>query len=296
VGIGVQGLADTYIKMGLDFESDEARYVNSCIFETIYYHSLKKSNELAEKYGSYETFEGSPFSEGKLQFHLWTDNGSTVNMMMPFKWKDLVAKIMEKGTRNSLLTALMPTASTAQIMGNSECFEPITSNIYVRKTLAGEFIVVNENLVRDLLKLGMWSKGMYETILFYNGSVQNIFEIPERIKNIYKTAYEMKQITIVRQAAERGPFIDQTQSMNIFLARPDFDKLSKSHIWGWKNGLKTGMYYLRTQPAVESIKFGIDPAAIKRIKDNNTRENSGPSCVYVRKGQPIPEGCDVCSA
>lgn len=297
VGIGVQGLADTYIKMGLDFESDEARYVNRCIFESIYYHSLKKSNELAEKYGAYESFEGSPFSQGKLQFHLWIDQGSTVDMALPYKWKDLATNIMEKGTRNSLLTALMPTASTAQIMGNSECFEPITSNIYVRKTLAGEFIVVNENLVRDLLKLGLWSKEMYENILFHNGSIQKIWGIPDKLKNIYKTAYEMKQITIVRQAAERGPFIDQTQSMNIFLARPDFDKLSKSHIWGWKNGLKTGMYYLRTQPAVESIKFGIDPTAIKRIKEESSRQSeSGPSCVYVRKGQPIPEGCDVCSA
>ena len=297
VGIGVQGLADAYIKMGLDFESDEARYVNRCIFESIYYHSLKKSNELAEKYGAYESFEGSPFSQGKLQFHLWIDNGGTVDMALPYKWKALATNIMEKGTRNSLLTALMPTASTAQIMGNSECFEPITSNIYVRKTLAGEFIVVNENLVRDLLKLGLWSKEMYENILFHNGSVQKIWGIPDNLKNIYKTAYEMKQITIVRQAAERGPFIDQTQSMNIFLARPDFDKLSKSHIWGWKNGLKTGMYYLRTQPAVESIKFGIDPTAIKRIKEESSRQSeSGPSCVYVRKGQPIPEGCDVCSA
>lgn len=299
VGIGIQGLADVYIKMGLDFESEEARHVNRCIFETIYYHSLKKSNELARKCGRYSTFEGSPFSQGKLQYHLWQENvigGGSVEVSpnaLGYNWKGLVADIVEHGTRNSLLTALMPTASTAQIMGNSECFEPITSNLYVRKTLAGEFIVVNEHLVRDLISKNLWSKEMYEMILFHNGSIQKIPNIHPQIKQIYKTAYEMKQISLVRQAVERGPFIDQSQSMNIFISTPDFSKLSNSHIWGWKNGLKTGMYYLRSQPAVDPIKFGIDVTSIKRIMDNIS---PGPSCVYVRKGQPIPEGCDVCSS
>lgn len=298
IGIGVQGLADTYIKMGIDFESEEAREINKKIFETIYYHSLKKSSQGAQKYCPYPSFEGSPFSEGKFQFHLWIENGNEVETCMGYDWKELGEDVKKFGTRNSLLTALMPTASTAQIMGNSECFEPITSNIYTRNTLAGEFIVVNENLVKDLIKDGLWNKEMYEEILYYNGSVQNITRIPETLRNIYKTAYEMKQISIVRQAVERGPFIDQTQSMNIFMAKPDFDKLSKSHIWGWKNGLKTGMYYLRTQPAVDPIKFGLDPMAIKRIKGEPMSPSSlsGPSCVFVRKGQPIPDGCDVCSA
>jgi ribonucleoside-diphosphate reductase alpha subunit len=286
IGLGVQGLADVYIKMQLAFDSDEAREVNRKIFETIYFHALKKSNERAVKLGAYSSFQGSPFSQGQLQYHLWGVEPTTKN-----NWKELVENIVKSGTRNSLLTALMPTASTSQIMGSNECFEPITSNIYVRKTLSGEFIVASEHLVRDLVKLDLWSKEMYEEIIYYNGSVQNIARIPENIKKMYRTAFELPQISIVRQAVERGPFVDQTQSMNIFMAKPDFDKLSKCLTWGWKNGLKTGCYYLRTLPTTDAIKFGLDPDAIKRIK-----QSEAPACVFVRKGQPIPEGCDVCSA
>jgi ribonucleotide reductase alpha subunit len=195
--------------------------------------------------------------------------------------------------RNSLLTALMPTASTSQILGSNECFEPITNNIYVRKTLSGEFIVASEYLVRDLIREGLWSKEMYEEIIYHNGSVQNISRIPESIRRVYKTAFEIPGLAIVRQAAERGPFIDQTQSMNLFMAKPDFDKLSKALVWGWKNGLKTGCYYLRTLPSVDPIKFGLDIEAVQRIEKQNAPVLV---CAYRPRGQPAPEGCDVCSA
>lgn len=292
IGIGVQGLADVYCKLGISFESDEARILNKKIFECIYYHSLKASCKLAEKYGTYSSYRGSPFYYGVLQCDMWTEQ--EIVYSEEFDWNGLRKNIQIYGLRNSHLTALMPTASTSQIMGNSECFEPITSNIYVRKTLAGEFIVVNENLVRDLIREDLWNKEMYEEILFHNGSVQMINRIPKKLREIYKTAYEIKGINILRQAVERGPFIDQTQSMNIFMAQPSFDKLSSSHFYGWKNGLKTGMYYLRTQPAVDPIKFGLDATTIKRLK--NKKNDDSPVCVFVRKGQKPPEGCDVCSA
>lgn len=292
IGLGVQGLADVFCKLGLPFESSDAHNLNRQIFEIIYYNALLKSNELAKKFGSYSSFEGSPFSKGQLQWHLW---GLTEDKLFlgKDKWDVLIEDIKKYGTRNSLLTALMPTASTSQIMKGNECFEPFTSNLYLRKTLAGEYIVINEYLVRDLIRLGLWSKSMYEEILYFNGSVQKIKEIPQDIKDLYKTAFEIRQIEILKHAVERGPFIDQTQSMNLFMDKPDFSKLSSAHFYGWKNGLKTGMYYLRSQPAVDPIKFGIDVSSIERIKQKYSKSEA---CVWVRRGQPIPEGCEVCSA
>lgn len=292
IGIGIQGLADVYCKMGYAFESDKAFELNKKIFECIYYHSLKASCELAKKYGPYDSYDGSPFSQGFMQFDMWDKKIDNSN----FNWDKLREQIRKYGLRNSHLTALMPTASTSQIMGNSECFEPITSNIYVRKTLAGEFIIVNEHLVRDLIKIGLWNKLMYEEILFNNGSVQNIDNIPSDIKEKYKTAFEIKGVNILKQAIDRGPFIDQTQSMNIFMSTPSFDKLNSSHFYGWKNGLKTGMYYLRTQPAVDAIKFGISPESIKKFKEKQTSKGEVLACTYVRKGQKPPEDCVVCSS
>ncbi len=311
VGLGIQGLADVYIRMKVPFESDEANEINRRIMETIYYNALHESCNLSKTYGSYASFSGSPASEGKLQFDLWKECGHSVTESpeMKPKWDHLKSEIKKHGLRNSLLVALMPTASTSQICGNTESFEPITSNIYVRKTLAGEFIVVNEHLVRDLMSLNMWNKEMYNTILYLNGSVQAITEIPSHIRELYKTAFEIKQSAILKQAAIRGPYVDQTQSMNLFMGIPDFSKLTSMHFYGWKLGLKTGMYYLRTQPAVDPIKFGLDPMTVKtlnaRFKGMPTSpthreviEEEPPAkvCMRRKKGEPIPEGCDVCSA
>ncbi len=310
VGLGIQGLADVYIKLRVPFESPSANEINRKIMETIYYNALKESYKLAKTYGPYSSFMGSPASEGILQFDMWKECGHPVMEspeMIP-KWETLKSKVRSHGLRNSLLVALMPTASTSQICGNTESFEPITSNIYVRKTLAGEFIVVNEHLVRDLMRLNMWNKDMYNTILYLNGSIQAITEIPGDIRELYKTAFEIKQSSILSQASTRGPYVDQTQSMNLFMATPDFGKLTSMHFYGWKNGLKTGMYYLRTQPAVDPIKFGLDPGTVKAL---NARFKGMPTspihrkeeeeepvkvCVRRKKGEPIPEGCDVCSA
>ncbi len=289
IGIGVQGLADVYCKLRLPFE--QGREINRKIFEHIYFAALEASNEMAVAEGPYITFQNSPFSEGLFQWNLWNISEDTLSPDLD--WKGLREKVMKTGTRNSLLTALMPTASTSQIMKNCECFEPYSSNIFVRKTLAGEYIIVNEHLVKDLLELGLWTKEIYDEIIYFNGSIQKIKEIPQNIKDLYKTAFEIKQVDIVRQAVERGPFVDQTQSMNIFQSTPDFNKLASSHFYGWKNGLKTGMYYLRTQPAVDPIKFGLDPEVVKRI---NKKYSDKPMICPVYRGGIIPEGCDVCSA
>lgn len=286
IGIGIQGLFDVYCILGLSFDSEGAREINRKIFQHIYYAALQQSCELAIQYGPYHTFEGSPFSYGVLQFDMW--NLSEDSLDPDLDWVGLKQNIITHGTRNSLLTALMPTASTSQIMGNCESFEPYSSNIFVRKTLAGEYIVVNRHLVDELVSIDMWNTDMYNKILYYNGSIQNILEIPEYIRNIYKTAFEIKQVEILRQAIARAPFIDHTQSMNIFLDVPDYKKLSSSHFYGWKGGLKTGMYYLRTKPAVEAIKFGLDAEVIKRI---NTEQSSLPCKLGYDS-----EGCEVCSS
>lgn len=297
IGLGVQGLADVFCRLDISYSSNEARQLNKKIFEHIYFSALRSSCDRARKIGRYSSFNGSPFSEGKLQWHLW---GKTLeDMDKDLDWNTLIEDIKKHGTRNSLLTALMPTASTSQILKNNESFEPFTSNMYLRKTLAGEYVVVNEHLTRKLISLGLWSKEMYQQILYYNGSIQKIKEIPDDIKEIYKTAFEIKQSAIVNQCIERGCFIDQTQSMNLFQSVPNFENLTKSHFYSWQNGLKTGMYYLRTQPTVDPIKFGLEPETIKKIENKNNDNNEGEK-MFCKKLKRMVDGnietCVVCSS
>ena len=267
MGIGVQGLADLYNIMGYPFDSKEAHLLNKQIFETIYYTALDESKNYARLEGAYETFDGSPLSQGILQYHMWGLKES--ELIMGYDWNTLIQEIKEHGVRNSLLIALMPTASTSQIMGNSECIEPYMSNIFVRSTLAGDFIVVNKNLMQDLEKLNLWTDDIRKKILIYNGSIQKINEIPSNIKEIYKTAFEISLKSIVKQSAERGPFICQSQSLNLFIDKPNFDIINTALWSGWKLGLKTGMYYYRSVPAVNPIAFGIDVNDIIRLTNNN---------------------------
>merc|ERR1712168_340888 len=258
IGIGVQGLADAYILMRYPFESEKAMLLNKPIFETIYYGALEASCELAEKFGTYETYEGSPVSKGQLQYDMWGVTPTGLH-----DWAALKAKIAKHGIRNSLLLAPMPTASTAQILGNNESVEAYTSNIYSRRVLSGEFQVVNQHLLRDLTELGLWSEELKNDIIAHNGSIQNIPSIPADIKELYKTVWEMSQKNVLKQAADRGAFIDQSQSLNIHIAEPNFGKMSSMHFYGWKMGLKTGMYYLRTKPAANAIQFTLDKSKIK---------------------------------
>lgn len=253
IGIGVQGLADAYILMRLAFDSEEARILNTEIFETIYFAAVSASKDLAKLEGPYETFKGSPASEGIFQFDMWNVTPGT-----RWNWDAMREEVKTHGMRNSLLLAPMPTASTAQILGNNECFEPYTSNIYTRRVLSGEFVVVNKHLLNDLTRLGIWNDDIKNKLIAANGSVQNINEIPEDLKALYKTAWEISQKVILDQAADRGAFIDQSQSLNIFMANPDFAKMTSMHFYGWKRGLKTGMYYLRTKAAADAIKFTVD--------------------------------------
>tara|TARA_B100001540_G_scaffold176343_1_gene155670 strand:- start:405 stop:2651 length:2247 start_codon:yes stop_codon:yes gene_type:complete len=254
IGIGVQGLADVFIMLRMTFGSEESKKLNRDIFETIYHASLESSCELAEMYGPYSTFKGSPFSKGILQFDMWDRDPQFSGR---YDW-DAMRKLVKEGTRNSLLLAPMPTASTSQILGNNECFEPYTTNIYLRRTLAGEFVVVNKHLVEDLKKIGLWSKEMKDLMVKANGSVQNIIDIPTELKELYKTVWEMSQKTIIDMAADRGVYIDQSQSMNLFVESPTISKLSSMHMYAWKSGLKTGMYYLRSKAKARPIQFSLE--------------------------------------
>jgi ribonucleotide reductase alpha subunit len=281
IGIGVQGLADVFAMMRLAFESQEASALNKDIFETIYHGALEASMEIARKRhemlragmdvvdinefeqdhvkhakypGAYVTFEGSPVAHGQLQFDMW---GVTPGDR--YDWQTLKAAIAEYGVRNSLLVAPMPTASTAQILGNNESFEPFTSNVFKRKTMSGEFIVVNKYLLADLIKMNMWNAKMKDLLVLHNGSVQNIDSIPNEIKNLYKTVWEMKQKTIIDMCADRGAFVDQSQSMNLFVEDPDFKKLTSMHFYSWRKGLKCALYYLRTRPRATTQQFTVDP-------------------------------------
>lgn len=259
VGIGVQGLADTFMLLRLPFESDEAKLLNKEIFETIYYGALKASMELAKKDGAYESFKDSPLSKGLFQFDLWkTTPGNR------WDWDSLRNEIMTYGARNSLLLAPMPTASTSQILGNNECFEPFTSNVYSRRVLSGEFVVINKYLLKDLMDLGLWNSEMKNRLIAENGSVQHIPEIPPGLKEIYKTVWEIKQRNLIDMAADRGAYICQSQSLNLFIDQPNFAKLTSMHFHAWRKGLKTGMYYLRTKAAADAIKFTVDMAALNR--------------------------------
>lgn len=263
IGLGVQGLADAFILMGMAFDSDAAKQLNKDIFETIYFAAVTESANQAEKHGTYETFKGSPMSKGMFQFDLWGVTPSN-----RWDWDGLRERVKKVGVRNSLLVAPMPTASTSQILGNNECFEPYTSNLYTRRTLAGEHIVVNKHLMRDLVRLGMWNEEMREAIMAANGSVQGIEDIPQEVRDVYKTAYEISQKVIIDMSADRGAFICQSQSLNVFMEAPTFAKLSSMHFYAWQKGLKTGMYYLRSKAAVDPIKFTLSQKHQQKFVQN----------------------------
>jgi ribonucleoside-diphosphate reductase alpha subunit len=296
IGLGVQGLADALILLRLPFESEGARKLNKEIFETIYFAAMTASKDLAKVDGPYSSFAGSPVSKGQFQFDLWG-----VEPSLRWDWYRLKDEVIRFGVRNSLLVAPMPTASTSQILGNNECFEPYTSNIYVRRVLSGEFVVVNKHLLKDLVELGLWSDDMKNKIIFHNGSVQAIDEIPQGIKNIYKTVWEIKQRTIIDMAADRGAYICQSQSLNLFVDTPSASKLTSMHFYGWKKGLKTGMYYLRTQAATQAVQFTVEkqggkmieplvnPAAMQIVAANEGEEIIGATCT-------MQDGCVTCSA
>jgi len=293
IGLGVQGLADAFILLRMPFESPEAQQLNKEIFETIYFAAMTASKDLAIKEGAYETFKGSPLSKGQFQFDLWNvkpDSGR-------WDWENLRLDVMNHGVRNSLLVAPMPTASTSQILGNNECFEPYTSNIYTRRVLSGEFIIVNKHLLRDLVNRGLWDTTMKNKIISANGSVQDIPEIPQDLKDLYKTVWEIKMRTIIDMAADRGAYICQSQSLNLFINSPNASKLTSMHFYAWKKGLKTGMYYLRTQAASQAVKFTVEnqggknmdpviPAVVQQVEDEIP---AGPTC-------SMEEGCVTCSA
>jgi ribonucleoside-diphosphate reductase alpha subunit len=264
IGIGVQGLADLFIKLKLPFDSSESMKINKEIFETIYYGAITSSIDISEKEGSYSSFEGSPLSKGEFQFNLWGLNDEDLSGR--YDWNSLREKVFKNGVRNSLLIALMPTASTSQILGSNECFEPITSNIYNRRTLAGEFTVINKYLVEDLITLDLWNEDTKDRLIYDKGSVKNIKGLPTFIKNIYKTVWEISQKNIIQMSADRGPFVCQSQSLNLFFEKPTFKTLHSAHFTGWKLGLKTGSYYIRSKPATGSQRFGFDPIKEKELK------------------------------
>jgi len=301
IGLGVQGLADVFILMRLPFESDMAKLLNKNIFETIYFAAMTASKDLAKTEGAYQTFAGSPLSKGQFQFDLWNVTPSNRH-----DWDGLRKEVMEHGVRNSLLVAPMPTASTSQILGNNECFEPYTSNIYTRRVLSGEFIIVNKHLLKDLVQLGLWNNTMKNAIIAANGSVQHIDGIPEEVKALYKTVWEIKQRSLIDMAADRGAFICQSQSLNLFVDSPTAAKLTSMHFYGWKKGLKTGMYYLRTQAATQAVQFTVEKQGSKEMEpvmptaeqlkangnnldDMEMNEVTGPVCT-------MEEGCVTCSS
>jgi ribonucleoside-diphosphate reductase alpha chain len=292
IGLGVQGLADTFAMMGLAFESEEARKLNQDIFETIYFAALTASKDLAQAYGPYSSFEGSPASQGSLQYDLWGITENDLSGMWDFS--ALKAEIKEFGLRNSLLVAPMPTASTAQILGNNECFEPFTSNLYKRNTLSGEYAIVNKHLVEDLVNNGLWTDNVRMKLFINNGSVQEIEEIPSEIREVYKTVWEMKGKSILEMARDRNYFIDQSQSLNMFMAEPTMTKLSSAHFYGWKLGLKTGMYYLRTKPKASAIKgLGIDTSGMQTL--DKTPVVEAPKVEITTEFNPEEFNSAVCS-
>ena len=283
VGLGIQGLADAFIMLRLPFTSEEAKKVNQEIFETLYFAAVTSSMEVAKAKGAYSTFKGSPMSEGEFQYNMWGIQDEDLSGR--WDWKSLRKEVIEHGVRNSLLVAPMPTASTSQILGNNEAFEPYTSNIYTRRVLSGEFIVVNKHLLEDLVELDLWNNDMKEDIMRANGSIQHIASIPQDLKDLYKTVWEMSMKDIIDMARHRGYFIDQSQSLNLFMKDPDFAKLTSMHFYAWKSGLKTGMYYLRTKSAVNAIQFTLSkektnedepmsPEEFKQMVDAS--KNSGP--------------------
>lgn len=297
VGLGIQGLADTFIMLRLPFTSDEAKKLNEEIFETMYFAAVTASNEMAIEEGPYSTFEGSPISKGEFQYNLWGLKDQDLSGR--WDWADLRKKVMKNGVRNSLLMAPMPTASTSQILGNNEAFEPYTSNIYTRRVLSGEFIVVNKHLLEDLVKLGLWSDDLKDAIMRANGSIQNIEGIPQDLKDLYKTVWEMSMKDIIDMSRQRGYFIDQSQSLNLFMEGANNAKLTSMHFYAWKSGLKTGMYYLRTKSAVDAIKFTLKTnaevnekkdVAVSKIDASAPKStNANPQPVVSTEGSLSPE-------
>ena len=272
IGLGVQGLADTFIKMRLPFTSEESKTLNQEIFETLYFAAVTASVEEAEKDGAYKSYKGSPMSKGEFQHNLWGIKDEELSGR--WDWADLRKKVKKHGVRNSLLVAPMPTASTSQILGNNECFEPYTSNIYTRRVLSGEFIVVNKHLLEDLVNLGLWNEDMKQQLMQANGSIQKINGIPDDVKELYKTVWEMSMKDIIDMSRHRGYFIDQSQSLNLFMEGATMAKLTSMHFYAWKSGLKTGMYYLRTKSAVDAIKFTLDNTKAEKEVDKNLAESS----------------------
>jgi len=295
IGLGVQGLADVFILLRLPFESDKAKQLNKEIFETIYFAAMTASKDLAKLDGAYETFAGSPASKGIFQFDMWN-----VEPTLRWDWYRLKDEVIKFGVRNSLLVAPMPTASTSQILGNNECFEPYTSNIYVRRVLSGEFVVVNKHLLKDLVELNLWNDDMKNKIILHNGSIQQIEDIPADIKEIYKTVWEIRQRNIIDMAADRGAYICQSQSLNLFVETPSASKLTSMHFYAWKSGLKTGMYYLRTQAASQAVQFTVEKQGGKMVEplisqhnlkvvEGSAEDIAGPTC-------SMQDGCVTCSA
>jgi len=295
IGLGVQGLADVYNKMNVSFESKQAMEINKKIFECIYFHALTESNEIARKYGQYSTFKGSPFSQGILQFHMWGKTFDDMCKELGYDWKGLCDNIMTHGTANSLITSQMPTASTAQIMGNNESIEPYASNIYIRKTLSGDYLVVNKELIKDLKSINMWNNSTYSELLYDNGSVKNL-DIPIELKNKYKTAYEIKQSAIIQQAADRGIFTDQSQSLNLFTAESNITKIFSCLMRAWESKLKTGIYYLRTTPAINAEKFAIDIEETDIIKKKRSLKEEEERQQLLNKSKSDTDECFMCSA
>ncbi|MBC6491428.1 ribonucleoside-diphosphate reductase subunit alpha [Flavihumibacter stibioxidans] len=282
VGLGVQGLADAFILLRLPFESEMASILNRNIFETIYFAAMTASKDLAKTEGAYETFAGSPLSMGMFQFDLWGVQPSDRH-----DWESLRKEVMEHGVRNSLLVAPMPTASTSQILGNNECFEPYTSNIYSRRVLSGEFVIVNKHLLKDLVGLGLWNNDMKNRIIAANGSIQQITAIPEEIRELYKTVWEIRQRILIDMAADRGAFICQSQSLNLFVSNPTASKLTSMHFYAWKKGLKTGMYYLRTQAAAQAVQFTVEKQGAETLVEPAIAE--GAVCT-------MQDGCISCGS
>lgn len=290
IGLGIQGLADVFIILRMPFDSEEARRLNEDIFETIYFAAMEASMELAKAEGPYQTFKGSPVSKGIFQFDMW---GKTPRSNR-WDWTSLKKEVKQHGVRNSLLVAPMPTASTSQILGNNECFEPYTSNIYTRRVLSGEFVVVNKHLLKDLIELGLWNDKMKNKLIENNGSVQAIAEIPQNLKDLYKTVWEIKQKSILEMAADRGAYICQSQSLNVHMQDANFGKLTSMHFYAWKLGLKTGMYYLRTKAAADAIKFTVEKqadVALEPVVSNKDQNASDMACSLDN-----PEACEACGS
>lgn len=316
IGIGIQGLADTYIRMRYPYDSPQAEKLNKQIFETMYYSALSESCEIAAVDGPYKSYEGSPISQGIFQFDMWRDCGHTVELSGMWNWDKLRRKIKENGTRNSMLIAVMPTATTSQFLGFNESFEAYTSNMYSRRTSSGSFKVINKQLVYDLIELGLWNDKMRQKILYYDGSVQNIKEIPKHIKDLYKTSWDLSQRVIIDQSADRAPFICQTQSLNIHLEKPSIASMSSLHMYAWSKGLKTGMYYLRRKPAKRAIQTTLDIEIEQEIEREeaglpnniNLKESVGDAEQVAPASPPTSdmetegwvcvkdEGCDACGA